>query len=389
VSLVPVPVPATHPAVHAQAAHHVVTHHKGLSGFFDAVGSFFSDIASVHWGALIIACLFFGTNLSLRARVFFHALRAAYPAQRIEFRRVWGAYFAAVGFNNVVPVRGGDVIKLFLVRSSIPDSTFATCYAAFFCESVFDACMGVITLIFAFTQGVFPKPPDLGKIDALDVGYLISHFRLTLFLFTVLGVVGVALFAFLSVRVKAFWARVRQGFTILTDRRRYFREVFWWQVAAWLFRFASFWFFMEAFRIHPSVYRVLLAFGIGQVAGAVPFTPGGAGISQALYVKVFGMFKGLSPATVVAYSVGQQIAISAFTFAVGFVALVTIFRFRSFREVLRAGRAAKAEEEAQQKAGGKGDASWDAAAAERSRPVIAGTPSRDRPPPPPRRRRDR
>jgi hypothetical protein len=44
---------------------------------------------------------------------------------------------------------------------------------------------------------------------------------------------------------------------------------------------------------------------------------------------------------VAAYSVAQQIAIGAFSLALGFVALVTIFRFRSFREVLHAGRQAR------------------------------------------------
>jgi hypothetical protein len=44
---------------------------------------------------------------------------------------------------------------------------------------------------------------------------------------------------------------------------------------------------------------------------------------------------------VAAYSVAQQIAIGAFSLALGFVALVAIFRFRSFREVLHAGREAR------------------------------------------------
>jgi hypothetical protein len=131
-----------------------------LSSFFDAAGRFFSDMAAVHWGALLLGLAFFGLNLTLRSRAFFHSLRAAYPAVGFQWRRVWGAYFAAVGFNNVVPARGGDVIKLFLTRSSISGSSYPTVAAAFFVESVFDASVGVLVLIFAFTQGVFPKPPD-------------------------------------------------------------------------------------------------------------------------------------------------------------------------------------------------------------------------------------
>src|SRR3954470_12483206 len=188
---------------------------QSLSSFFDAVGQFFSDLAAVHWPALLIGLLFFGANLTIRSRAFFNSLRAAYPSVTFEWRRIWGAYLAAVGFNNVVPARGGDVIKLFLTKSSIPGSRYPTVASAFFVESIFDACAGVLVLIFAFTQGVFPKPPNFSKLSSFDISYLAEHFSLTLFLITLLALTSLVGFAVLSVRVKAFWARVRQGLTIL------------------------------------------------------------------------------------------------------------------------------------------------------------------------------
>jgi uncharacterized protein (TIRG00374 family) len=320
-----------------------------LDAFFEAVGKFFADLAAVHWGALVLGLAFFGLNLTVRSRAFFHSLRAAYPGTRFQWRRIWGAYVAAVGFNNVVPARGGDVIKLFLTRSSIPGSRYPTVAAAFFVESIFDACVGVLVLIFALTQGVFPKPPNFSKLSSFDVAYFFGHPRLTLFLITLLAVAGLVAYAVLSPRARAFWLRVRQGFAILRDRRRYLREVASLQVVAWGCRFAAFWFLLEAFRVGASVNNVLLVFAVGQVAGAVPFTPGGAGVQQALLVKVFS---GTAPTTVVAaYSVGQQIAIAAFTAAVGLGAVVFIFRFRSFKEVLFAGRASQEAERREERAG--------------------------------------
>jgi len=320
-----------------------------ISSFFDAVGQFFSDLAAVHWLALLLGLVFFGLNLTLRSRAFFHSLRAAYPAVAFQWRRVWGAYFAAVGFNNVVPARGGDVIKLFLTRSSIPGSRYPTVAAAFFVESIFDACVGVLVLIFAFTQGVFPKPPDFSKLSSFDISYLAEHFRFTLFLITVLGIVGVVAFGMLSVRAKAFWMRVRQGVTILSDRRRYLREVAAIQAVAWLCRFTAFWFLLDAFRVGGSVQNVLLVFAVNQVAGAVPLTPGGAGVQQALLVKVFSHKAGT--AIVAAYSVGQQIAIAAFTALTGLAAIVFIFKFRSFKEVISAGRASQEAERVAEREG--------------------------------------
>jgi uncharacterized protein (TIRG00374 family) len=324
---------------------------SSFDSFVEAAGQFFSDLAAVHWGALALGLLFFGLNLTLRSRAFFHSLRAAYPAVRFQWRRIWGAYVAAVGFNNVVPARGGDVIKLFLSKSSIPGSSYPTVAAAFFVESIFDASVGVFVLVFAFSQGVFPKPPDFSKLNSFDISYLAEHFRFTLFLITLLAVLGLVAFALLSVRVKAFWTRVRQGLTILSDRRRYLHEVAAWQAVAWVCRFIAFWFLLDAFRVGGSVGNVLLVFGVGQVAGAVPFTPGGAGVQQALLVKVF---TGSAPTAVVAaYSVGQQIAIAAFTAIVGLGAVVFIFRFRSFKEVIAAGHASReAERESERGDGG-------------------------------------
>ena len=316
----------------------------GIGGFFDAVGQFFGDLAKIHPLSLLIGLLCFGVYLTFRARAFFNVLRAAYPAERIAFRRIWGAYIAAYGFNNVIPARGGDVIKAFLVRTSIPSSSYPAIGAAFFVEAGFDLAMGVPILIFAFSQGVFPTPPEWADLGAFDLSFVASNPRLSLFLLTLLAVGGLVGFALLSVRVKAFWGRVRQGVIILSNRQRYLREVFLVQFAGWLFRCTAFWFLLEAFNVGGSVKNVLLVLGVNAVASALPFTPGGAGVQQAFLVKVFAGTA--SGATIAAYSVGQQIAIALFSLGVGFVALATIFKFRSFKEVVRAGKEAREAERA-------------------------------------------
>ena len=318
---------------------------SSFSAFFDAIGDFAGGLADVRWGALLIALVAFTAYLSLRARASFHILRAAYPSERIRFRNVWGAYMAGYGFNSVVPARGGDIVRLFLTKTSVPNSSYPAVAAAFSVEFIFDLTIAVPVLAFAFTQGVFPKPPDFSELPAFDLAFFASNMQFTLFLLTALGVATLVAFALLSARVIAFWARVRQGLTILFDRRRYVREVLLVQLAGWAFRFTAFWFLLEAFNVGGSVRNVLLVLGVNAVAALVPFTPGGAGVQQALLVKVFA--GSAAGATVAAYSVGQQIAIAAFTFGAGFAALVFVFRFRSFKEVIAAGRASRGVEEQQ------------------------------------------
>jgi uncharacterized membrane protein YbhN (UPF0104 family) len=310
--------------------------------FFDAVDEFFSGLASVRLGPLILALLLFTGYLTLRARASFNILRAAYPDQRFRFLDIWGAYFAGYGFNAVVPARGGDVVRLFLTKSAIPGSSYPGVAASFVVELGFDVTMGSLILLFAFSQGVFPKPPDFAKLNAFDLSYFAQHPQFTLFLLTFLVVSSLVAFALLSARALAFWDRVKQGLTIVFDRRRYLREVYAVQFAGWLLRFSAFWALLEAFNVGGSVENVLLVLGVNAVSAAVPFTPQGAGVQQALLVQVFAGTAAAS--TVAAYSVGQQIAIGLLTFGIGFAALVFIFRVRSFKEVVRLGREDRAAE---------------------------------------------
>jgi uncharacterized protein (TIRG00374 family) len=319
-----------------------------LSGFWDGVTSFFSSLAHINWLYLLLGLLAFGIYLSFRARAYYHVLRAAYPGERIPFKNIWGAYVAAYGFNNVVPARGGDIMKLFLVKTSVPNSTYPAVASSFFVEAVFDLTMAIPILTYAFTQGAFPKPPDFSKLHAFDLSFFASHIQFTLFLITLFAILLLVGFALLSRRVKAFWARMKQGITILFDRKRYIREVWLVQFVGWLFRFTAFWFLLDAFHVGGSVGNVALVLGINAIASLMPFTPGGAGVQQALLIKVFSGTA--SGATVAAYSVGQQIAIAVFSIAMGFAAIVFIFKFRSFKAVIAAGREHRAADRAAEEA---------------------------------------
>jgi uncharacterized membrane protein YbhN (UPF0104 family) len=157
--------------------------------------------------------------------------------------------------------------------------------------------------------------------------------RFTLFFITVLGICFLLGFAFLSARVRAFWQRLRQGFAILRDGRRYRREMATWQFASWIFRFAAYWALLDAFHIGGSVRNALLVLAVQVVASVFPFTPGGLGVQQALLLTIFA-----GSSEVTAFSVGQQIATAVLSALLGFAALVLIFRFKSFREVIAHGR---------------------------------------------------
>src|SRR6266550_5354382 len=177
---------------------------ESFRSFFDAVNQFFASLGAVQWGPLILALLCYGTYLTVRSRASYHVLRAAYPTEDFRWREIWGAFLAGYGVNAVIPARPGDIVRLFLTKTSIPNSSYAAVGAASITELIFDWSINLIILPYAFTQGVFPKPPDFSKLNAFDLSFFANHPRFALFFLTVLAVLALVAFALLSARVKAF-----------------------------------------------------------------------------------------------------------------------------------------------------------------------------------------
>ena len=303
-----------------------------ISNLLDSAGTFFSQLASLSWISLVIGLAFFAVYLLLRSRALWAAVQTAYPDTTVRWRDVWGAYMVGYAINNVFPLGGGNVAQLFLTRLAIPEASYPAVAAALSTGVVFDWAMGLLIMCFAFTQGVFPKPPDFSKLPAFDISFFASHMRFTLFFITVLWLVFVVGFALLSARVRAFWQRIRQGLTILRNRELYKRRMVPWQLASWVARFCAYWALLDAFHIGGSVRNALLVLAVQVVASVFPFTPGGAGVQQAILLTIF------KSADAASFSVGQQIATAVLSSALGFAALVLIFRLRSFREVMARAR---------------------------------------------------
>lgn len=308
---------------------------SSVESFLDAAEAFFSNLAAVHWGALTLGLALHLLHQLCRSRAWFNTLRAAYPDRRFEWRRIAGAQLVGVGVNSIMPARAGDVTKIYLAKHSIPDSRYPTVTSSFFVDSVFDMPAGLLVLLFAITQGALPSVDVLPSLPAFDLAFWADHPRFALFTITAVTVALLVLYAVLSIRAVEFWRRVRQGVVILTDFRRYLRQVASWMAAGWLLRFGAFWFFLEAFNIGGSVENVLFMMGVQAVSTLTPFTPGGAGAQQALLVYAF---RDVAPrSTVLAYSVGQQVAIAAFNVAVAMVVLFLMLRTIDIRRVVRRG----------------------------------------------------
>jgi uncharacterized membrane protein YbhN (UPF0104 family) len=303
-----------------------------LELFFNRTAEFFRHLSEVHWTqfGIALACLL-AMQLA-RAWAWRNVLRAAYPSQKIAFLPLSAAYLAGAGINAVVPAHAGDVTKVFLVKRQIPDSSYPAVTSSFLVQTVFDTSVGILVLLYAISQGLLPPLPRIPDLPAFEISFWADHpktLAITVGVLLVLIAVGVF---YLARHVRRFWARVKQGVVILTQPRRYLREVAAWQGIGWVFRFAAFWFFLEAFGIGGSVGNVMLVMSVQAIANIVPFTPGGAGAQQALLVATL---KGPSRAAVLSFSVGTQIAMAAWSVVLGFAAILLVFRTTDWRGLMK------------------------------------------------------
>ena len=311
---------------------------SNFEAFFNRSAEFFRHLSEVHWTAFAVAlgCLL-GMQLA-RVWAWRNVLRAAYPDKRIAFLPLAAAYLAGAGINAVVPAHAGDVTKVFLVKRQIPGSSYPAVTSSFLVQTVFDTSVGVLVLLYAITQGLLPPLPRIPDLPAFEISFWADHPK-TLLIVTGALLVAIAVGIYLLAhRVRRFWARVRQGVVILAEPRRYLREVAAWQGIGWLFRFAAFWFFLEAFGIPGSFGSVMLVMSVQAIANIVPFTPGGAGAQQALLVATLS---GPSRTAVLSFSVGTQIAQAAWSVVLGFAAILLVFRTTDWRGLIR-----QAQEEA-------------------------------------------
>src|SRR5207344_1669325 len=133
------------------------------------------------------------------------------------------------------PAHAGLFVRLYLGKHTVRGSNYATVGSSCLVETPFDIAIGILILLYGFTQGVFPKLPDLSKLNAFDLSLLAQHPRFAVFFFTLVPILLLALFAYLSVRVRDFWANVRQGITLLRSRDLYMRNAAFPQFIALLF----------------------------------------------------------------------------------------------------------------------------------------------------------
>ena len=314
-----------------------------MGHFIDAVGIFFHHLAAVKWSFLGLALGCHGVKLLFRAGAWRAILRAAYPGRKLKYRSALGAYVAGVGVNSIVPARGGDLVKLYLVRHRIQDSSYATLAPTLIVETLFDFVTGGLLLLWALTSGVLPTHRIYSRIPTVDWKFFLRHEHFTVILLIALAVGTLVAAIWIRARVRGFRERVALGFAILHDRPRFLKRVILPQSISWFLRIGSIYFFLLAFGVPASIHNALLVQVVDSLATLFPATPGGAGTKQGLTEFLF-RGRGVSHTLLLAFSVGMNIAITVANLLFGLIAMGLMAKTLSFKKLRLASRGDQQEQ---------------------------------------------
>ncbi len=296
----------------------------------DAIQAFWDTLAAVQLLPLALGIACHVVKLACTSRAWRNVLVAAYPAERVRWRSIFAAYAAGVGVNAVFPARAGDVVRLYLAHRAIPGATYTTLLASTLVLTIVDFMLALGLFAWALTQGVLPGLDVLPSLPSFDFAWFLRHPLVSEFLLALLVVGLVVAGLWLHQRVRELRERVAQAFAVVRTPARYLRTVVSWQLCDWGLRLATIWFFLDAFGIEQSLRNVLLVQATASLATLVPVSPGGIGTEQAFLVYVL---RGQAArTTLLAFSVGMKLTLTAVNVVVGFTAILATLRTLRFRQ---------------------------------------------------------
>ena len=124
-------------------------------------------------------------------------------------------------------------------------------------------------------------------------------------------------------KLRGLWEKAKQGGAILARPRDYFVRVALPSFVAWVAKLGVIAVFLAGYGITVSFHTVMSVAGGNSIANTVAVTPGGVGVNQA--ANVASLDSVTDAATATAYSLGQQLAITAWNIAFALVIVLWAF----------------------------------------------------------------
>jgi uncharacterized membrane protein YbhN (UPF0104 family) len=281
----------------------------------DWIRDLFDKVGQVPAWAILAGVLLESAQTSLTALAWFGILRAALPRAALPFRLVLASYAAAVALNGFLPANLGTFVMLVMFTTLIAGATFPLVFSGLLVEKIPFSILNVALYLYLFVtvSGSF----------SIKLGFVADHVGLV-----VLLALGAIVLIILLTRV--FWERLAKvraqllagGAILRTPRRALFRlglPV----LGSYLARLSIVAVFLGAYGIPVSFHNVATVTASNSISNSVSATPGGVGVTQAMNSAALSGEASAKDAT--AYSIGQQLIISAWDVVFAIVLVCWVF----------------------------------------------------------------
>jgi uncharacterized membrane protein YbhN (UPF0104 family) len=277
---------------------------------------------------------------TLTALGWFFILRAGFPDAPVLYRGVLAAYAAGVALNGFLPANIGTFAMLLMYVAIIPGANFVGVLGGMVVQKIFFTVVGAFVYVYLLAS--VPGTFELQLRAPHDHPVLFAS-----------SLVGVALLVVVLVRVfwrrlRGLWEKARQGGAILARPGEYAVRVVLPSFGAWVAKLGVIAVFLAGYGITVSFHTVMSVVGGNSIANTVSVTPGGVGVNQA--ANVAALQDVTDAATATAYSLGQQLAITAWNIVFALVVVLWAFGWTGGRVLVEQSYADAKVKVAEQKA---------------------------------------
>jgi uncharacterized membrane protein YbhN (UPF0104 family) len=251
----------------------------------------------------------------LTALGWYFILRAGYPEGPAPYRQVLAAYAAGVALNGFLPANIGTFVMLLMFVAIVAGANFAGILGGMLVQKIFFTLVGafVYVYLFATVEGTWERQFKLPH----------DHPALTVMAVAGCLVLIVVLIRIFRRKLNELVVKAAQGGAILRRPRQYLVRVALPSFGAWIAKLGVIAVFLAGYGIAVTFHTIMAVMGGNSIANTVSVTPGGVGVNQAANVAALDSVTDAATAT--AYSLGQQLAITAWNIAFAVVLVVWAF----------------------------------------------------------------
>jgi uncharacterized membrane protein YbhN (UPF0104 family) len=289
-----------------------------LSSVWDALTEISAQYLIAGWAVQTV-------QTTLTAVAWYFILRAGFPHAPLSYLQVLAAYAAGVALNGFLPANLGTVVMLLMFVAMISGATLAGVLGGMVVQKIFFTVAGTFVYLYLF----------LSVAGSFELQLNLFHDHPGLAALVLGG--GVVLILLLGRifwrKLEGLWRQAKQGGAILSRPRDYVVQVLLPSFGAWLAKLGVTAIFLAGYGIPVTFHTVMSVIGGNSLANTVSATPGGVGINQA--VNAAALEDVTDAATATAYSLGQQLAITAFNIVFATALVVWAFGWTGGKLLVR------------------------------------------------------